>query len=232
MTELRNAHWLVVGATGGLGSAIARRLVQEGARLTLSGRNENKLAALAAELGAAVIGTVPADLRVPNGPATVAAAATKDGAVDGVVYAAGVVAFGPLGEVSDELLHQVMVLNFVAPVRLLRSLLPQLRTGAVVVHLSAVVAETPMKQMAVYSASKAALSGFSAAMRAELRRHRIRVLDVRPTHTDTGLAARPVSGQAPPMGQGQPVDAVAGRIVAAIADDETDLPASAFDHLG
>ncbi|MDJ0314903.1 SDR family NAD(P)-dependent oxidoreductase [Arthrobacter sp. H35-D1] len=228
MTDLRDTHLLVVGATGGLGAALSRRLVQEGARLTLAGRNEDKLSALARELGEAVVATVAADLSVPDGPAAVAAAAVADGGLDGVVYAAGVVAFGPLGELDDDTFDELLLLNFVAPVRLLRSLLPQLNPGSVVVHLSAVVAETPMKGMAAYSASKAALTGFGTAMAAELRRQKIRVLDVRPPHTQTGLHTRPISGTPPNLPEGLNPDAVASRIVAAIADDEASLPSSAF----
>lgn len=228
MTELREAHLLVVGATGGIGSAICRRLRDAGARLTLAGRNESRLTALAQELGAAVMTTVCADLSMPDGPATLAAAVAKEGRIDGVVYAAGVVAFGPLAELDDDTFDELMLLNFVAPVRLLRSLLPYLSPGAVVVHLSAVVAEHPMKGMAVYSAVKAALTGFSSAMSAELRRQKIRVLDVRPPHTETGLHTRPISGVSPRLGDGLDPVQVASRIVLAIADDESDLPASAF----
>ncbi len=231
MTELKGGHWIVVGATGGLGTAISRLLAREGARLTLSGRNPDKLAALARELGEAVVATIAADLSVPSGPAAIASAAQSDTGVDGVLYAAGVVAFGPLGELDDDTFDEVLLLDFVAPVRLLREVLPQLNAGSVVVHLSAVVAETPMKNMAVYSAAKAALSGFSTAMGAELRRHKVRVLDVRPPHTDTGLHTRPVAGQAPPLGTAHGVEAVAQRIVDAITDGEKDLPAAAFADL-
>ncbi len=124
MTQLRDAHLLVVGATGGLGSAICRRLANEGSCLTLAGRNEAKIAALMRELGQAVVKTVSADLSVPGGPAAVATTAAGDGRIDGVLYTASVVAFGPLEEIDDdntfdELL--LVLLNSVAPVRLLRS---------------------------------------------------------------------------------------------------------------
>lgn len=228
MTDLDNAHLLIVGSTGGLGAALSRCLVQKGARVTLAGRNEEKLSALAQELGEAVVATVVADLSVPDGPAAVAAAAAADGGLDGVVYAAGVVAFGPLGELDDDTFDELLLLNFVAPVRLLRSVLPQLNPGSVVVHLSAVVAETPMKGMAAYSASKAALTGFGTAMAAELRREKIRVLDVRPPHTQTGLHLRPISGTPPNLPEGLDPEAVVERIVAAMVDNESSLPASAF----
>ncbi|GAB3268260.1 SDR family NAD(P)-dependent oxidoreductase [Arthrobacter pigmenti] len=229
MTQLQDAHLLVVGATGGLGSAIAHRLVKEGVRVSLSGRDEQKLSRLATDLGAAVVSTAAADLTVPGGPSAVAAALPQDVGIDGVVYAAGVVAFGSVAELDDETLDEVLLLNLVAPVRLMRELFPRLEPGSTVVHVSAVVAERPMKGMAAYSASKAALTNFSAAAHAELRRHKIRVLDVRPPHTETGLASHPVAGAAPRLGPGLDPDDVAARIVAAIASDETELPAAAFD---
>jgi short-subunit dehydrogenase len=82
--------------------------------------------------------------------------------------------------------------------------------------------------MAAYSAAKAGLTAFDAALATELRRRRIRVLDVRPPHTETGLATRPVAGEAPRLPQGLDPDAVAERVVRALADDERDLPSTAF----
>ena len=62
----------------------------------------------------------------------------------------------------------------------------------------------------------------------ELRRSGIRLLDARPGHTDTGLAEHPVQGTAPAFGRALDPDAVAERIVRAIAGDEKDLPSTAF----
>jgi cyclic-di-GMP-binding biofilm dispersal mediator protein len=82
--------------------------------------------------------------------------------------------------------------------------------------------------MAAYSASKAALTAFDAAAGRELRRAGVRVIDARPPHTETGLAERPAAGQPPKLPTGLDPDAVAARIVAAIVDNERDLPSSAF----
>ena len=82
--------------------------------------------------------------------------------------------------------------------------------------------------MAAYSASKAALTAFDQVARIEARRRGIRVIDVRPPHTETGLADRPISGRAPKLPPGLDPAAVARRVVDAIANDETDLPAAAF----
>jgi cyclic-di-GMP-binding biofilm dispersal mediator protein len=94
--------------------------------------------------------------------------------------------------------------------------------------ISAVVAEQPVAGMAAYSASKAAVTAFDAAVARELRRSGIRVLDARPPHTETGLASRPVAGQAPALPRGLEPQAVAQRIVTALLDGERDLPAASF----
>jgi len=228
VTDLASAHVLVLGATGGLGSAIARRLVASGARVTLSGRDGARLEALADELGTAVVTVVAADLTMPDGPASVVRAASADAALTGVVNAAGVAAFGPVEDLDDDTLDEVLLLDLVAPIRLARAALAVIPEGGFLAQVSAVVAEKAMPGMAAYSAAKAGLTAFDAALATELRRRRIRVLDVRPPHTETGLATRPVAGEAPRLPQGLDPDAVAERVVRALADDERDLPSTAF----
>jgi NAD(P)-dependent dehydrogenase (short-subunit alcohol dehydrogenase family) len=244
VTDLASAHVLVLGATGGLGAAIARELAAAGARLTLSGRDEGRLAALAAELGDAVVVTVPSDLTRPEGPASVVRAAVDAGAstrsasapdsqrptpiLTGVVNAAGVVAFGAVEDLDDDTLDDVLLLDLVAPIRLARAALGVLPEGGFLVQVSAVVAERAMPGMAAYSAAKAGLTAFDAALATELRRRRIRVLDVRPPHTETGLTTRAIAGEPPRLPQGLTPETVAQRIVRALRDDERDLPSSAF----
>ncbi|HYN57461.1 MAG TPA: SDR family NAD(P)-dependent oxidoreductase, partial [Motilibacterales bacterium] len=82
--------------------------------------------------------------------------------------------------------------------------------------------------MSAYSASKAGLAAFDAAAARELRRSRIRLIDARPPHTETGLADRPMFGTAPRLPTGLDPQDVAARILAGIANGETDLPSSAF----
>lgn len=232
MTTLAGASVLVVGAGGGLGAPISTALARSGARLTLAARHEEPLRALGLD-GAAV---VTGDLTDPAWPgALVAAAVEAHGRLDGVVVVAGVVAFGPAHEVDDAVLEELVAVNFVGPVRLLRAATPHLQAAAAergessfVVHVSAVVAEQAPTGMAAYAASKAALTSFDAVAGRELRRSGVRVLDARPPHTETGLATRPIAGAAPKLPDGLAPAAVAARIVAAIEDDERDLPSTDF----
>ena len=218
----------MLGATGGLGSAIARELAAAGARLTLSARTPDRLDEIAEALGDSVVTTVAADLTLPDAPSRVVAQATDAAPLDGVVNAAGVVAFGASAELDDDTLDDLLLLNLIAPIRVVREAVSALGEGGFIVQISAVVAERPTAGMAAYSAAKAGLTAFDAAAASELRRRRIRVLDVRPPHTETGLADRPIAGSSPRLPQGLDPADVAQRVVRAIADDERDLPSSAF----
>jgi short-subunit dehydrogenase len=230
VADLSGRSICVVGASGGLGAPVSRRLAEAGARLTLVGRDRTRFDGLAH--GAAV---VVADLRDPgSAEAVVAGAVAAHGGVDGVVLAAGVVAFGAVADLTDEVLTELFAVNTLAPIRLLRAALRWLTQSAdsgrspFVVNVSAVVAEQPVAGMAAYSASKAALTAFDHAAARELRRSGVRLLDVRPPHTETGLAQRPVSGVAPALPRGLAPERVAERVVSAIVGDERDLPSTAF----
>ena len=230
MTQLRDASILVVGATGGLGRDIARLLADQGARLILSGRDRGSLETL--DLPGTI---VTADLAVPADiVALVAGAIAVDGRLDGIVNAAGVVAFGAATEVTDPTLERLFAVNTLAPIRLLRAARAALAESAAagrspfVVTLSGVVSESPTANLAAYSASKAALAAFDKAAGRELRRSGIRILDARPGHTETGLSGHPIAGTAPRLPAGHAPDLVARRIVAAIMADEADLPSTAF----
>jgi NAD(P)-dependent dehydrogenase (short-subunit alcohol dehydrogenase family) len=226
MTELDDAVVLVVGASGGLGSRVAKQLAAAGAVVVRAGRNPATLFGPDAFL---------ADLRSDTGPQSLLAAALQaHGRLDGVVIAAGVVAFGPANEVTDDTVTELFETNALAPIRLLRDSFPYLAESATagrapfVVTLSGVVAEAPAAGLAAYSASKAALAAFVSAASREYRRSGIRLLDARPGHTGTDLSAHPVAGTAPTFGQPLDADAVAERIVRAIITGEKDLPSTAF----
>jgi len=226
MTSLDGSVVLVVGASGGLGRRIATHLAEAGAVVVRAGRDPQHLTGPDAYL---------ADLTEPSGGASLVAAALQaHGRLDGVVIAAGVVAFGPAGELDDATLDELFETNAKAPIRILRAALPSLLEAAAagrgpfVVTLSGVVSESPTAGMAAYSASKAALAAFVQAAGRELRRQGVRLLDARPGHTATDLSLHPLAGTAPAFGQGLDPDQVAARIVRAIVDGEKDLPSAAF----
>lgn len=222
--DLDGASILLVGATGALGSEIGRQLTKAGARLTLFARDEEKLAQLDLP-GPRVVGDI-ADVDACTD--AVWEAVTRYGRIDGVVNATGVVAFGPLADLSDETIDELVTTNLIGPVRLMRTVLPEIEEGGFIANLSAVVGERPTAGMALYSATKAALSAVDAALARELRARKIDVIDLRPPHTETGLAHRPIAGEAPRLPEGKAPDAVASRVVEAIRKRERSVSASEF----
>ena len=209
---------------------LAALLATSGARLTLVGRDESRLRAVGVD--GEVVGV---DVRKSASATTIVDAARRAyGGIDGIVNVAGAVAFGSVEDLSDEVLIDLFTLDTLAPIRLLRVALPSLRESAAagrdpfVMHVSAIVAEQPMPGMAGYSAAKAALMAYDAAAARELRREGIRLIDARPPHTETGLATRPLAGQAPKMPQGLTPESVAQRLLDAIVSGEKDLASGAF----
>lgn len=127
--DRRPPRILLTGATGGIGAATARLLAERGADLALSGRDETRLAEVAAgcALGAGAVVAVPGDLRAAGQPAAVVEAALAAlGGLDALVNTAGVGWAGPLGEMSDEALSEVVETDLVVPLRLARAALPAL----------------------------------------------------------------------------------------------------------
>jgi short-subunit dehydrogenase len=233
MTELTGASILIVGASGGLGSTLARDLAGKGAKLTLAGRNAERLGALGIP-GAVVVG----DVTHPGvAESYVSEAISAHQSLDGVIYAAGAVAFGPAAEVTDELADALWAVNTRGWMSVLRASIPALTASAeagrypFVVTLSGVVAEAPTAGLAAYSAVKAGLHAFSVATQRELRRVGIRVMDARPGHTETELSKHPLAGVTPVFPAGLSPEAVSQRIVAAIEADEKDLPSGSFHSL-
>lgn len=215
---------LVAGATGGLGAAIAADLHARGASLTLVARDQARLDALEVPGHRLAV-----DLRDPAScSAAVDAAVLHAGRLDVVVNAVGVVAFGPVSELSVDAMEELFLTNTFVPIMLARAALGSLAESGAIVNISGVIAEQNLPGMAAYGASKAAVRSFDEALAREARRRKIRVIDARPPHTETGLADRPVEGVAPKMPTGLDPSHVAAVICEAIAGDATDLPSSAF----
>ena len=95
------------------------------------------------------------------------------------------------------------------------------RRGGKIVNLASQAGRRGEAPVLAYCASKAGLAAAAAAVAAEVRRDGVRVIDLRPPHTETGLSGRPLAGEAPRMPRGLDPDDVAARIVQAIVDGES-----------
>jgi short-subunit dehydrogenase len=195
--KLAGARVLVTGGAGGIGRALARELLEAGASVLLVGRSETALVDAAHMLGADGnrVGTMVADLAsAADRSRLVACAATWNGGIDVLVNNAGVSHFGMFGDAAAESIEQTLAVNLLAPMLLVRALLPTLarRPQAAIVNVGSVFGAIGYPGNAAYSAAKFGLRGFSEALRRELSGGTVRVLHVAPRTTRTAINSRAV----------------------------------------
>jgi 3-oxoacyl-[acyl-carrier protein] reductase len=182
MFDLSGRMALVTGASGGLGSAIARALHRQGAIVTLSGTRKEALLTLAAELSERVH-VVPCDLAdaaaverlVPEAEAAM-------GGVDVLVNNAGLTRDGLIMRMKDADWDNVLAVNLTATFRLARAALrPMLkRRYGRIINITSIVGVTGNPGQANYAASKAGMIGLSKSLAREVAARNVTVNCVAP----------------------------------------------------
>ena len=177
---------LVTGASAGIGEATARRLARDGYALVLVARREDRLRALADEIGGATV--VAADLVSEDAPARVLEAVEREhGRLDLLVNNAGAAWRGSFADTGWENVQKHMALNFDAVVRLTEALLPVLRRSApsAIVNVSSTAGRVARGRSGSYSAAKFALAGWTDALHNEEAPHGVHVGLVLPGYVAT-----------------------------------------------
>jgi short-subunit dehydrogenase len=183
--QLAGAVALITGGSSGIGAATARALASVGVRPLIAGRDAGRLAAVAKETeGVALL----ADLAVPDGPDTLAAAALREaGRVDLLVNNAGIGWAGPIGKLTAAKVDQLIAVNLTAPIQLTRLLAPGMaeRRSGRIVFVSSIAGATGARDEAVYAATKAGLTCFAESIWYELADHGVGVSVIFPGAIDT-----------------------------------------------
>lgn len=182
-----NAHpVLIFGATGGVGSALARRLTAEGMPVHLAARNEAKLAALAAETGGAPY--TACDVLDAGALSAAVAAAGASGGLAGLAFCVGSIVLKPFKRATAADFRQAFELNALAAALAVQAAEAPLRAGkGAVVLFSTVAAGSGFPNHTVIAAAKGAVEALTRSLAADLAPD-VRVNCIAPSLTLTAMA--------------------------------------------
>jgi len=185
----RQPNFLIFGATGGIGSALARMISVSGCRLTLAARDRSRLDSLAQELHADVCAADATNSAAVD--ACVAAVTEKHGPLNGVVNCVGSLLLKPAHATSDDDWAGVLALNLTSSFYILRAAAKRMMSsgGGAIVLLSSATARRGMINHEAIAAAKAGIVGLAQSAAATYARHHIRVNCVAPGLTRTSLTA-------------------------------------------
>jgi NAD(P)-dependent dehydrogenase (short-subunit alcohol dehydrogenase family) len=190
--NLQNKAAIVTGAAGGIGLAIARRLLRDGARVVLADLDEAKLAAASALLGKdadpAGIATSRCDVsRETEVASTVDLAVQRFGSIDIVVNNAGLMIFKPIEEQSGDDWTRILGVDLIGAFYFIKHAFLRMPAGGSIVNISSVHAIETEPMVASYAAAKAALLSLTRSAALEGKPKGIRVNAVLPGAIDTPM---------------------------------------------
>jgi short-subunit dehydrogenase len=190
--DLHGRRILITGASSGIGRSLAERAALRGARVVLTARSADKLEQLASALtgrGAEAL-AVPADIcSEQDRKRLLDTVMDRFGGLDVLVNNAGVASWAHFADSNEEILRQIMEVNFFAPAELIRLAIPLLTQGQqpAIVNISSMCGRRGMPAWPEYSASKFGLCGLTEALRGEMVRFGIDVLLILPGLTRSDL---------------------------------------------
>ena len=181
MEQIKGKQILLTGATGGIGLHTARLLKQSGARLFITGRDQEKLQAIARELmledGAYMAADLTNEADVKQ--LTEHYFAFNTG-IDALINASGIGIIKPIDQLDEADFLQTININLVAPFRLIKAFLPKMKEQkkGLIVHIPGVLGKVPMAGAAAYAAAKYGLVGMLQSIREEIKRTDIRITNL------------------------------------------------------
>jgi NAD(P)-dependent dehydrogenase (short-subunit alcohol dehydrogenase family) len=229
---------LITGGNSGIGLATARLFVAEGARVTITGRNQKTLDAAVAQLGNGVLAIQTNVTDVEATERAVAKAVEKFGKLDIVFANAGIGGLTPVGQTSLRLFEEILRTNLTAVFFTVQAAAPHLNDGASIILNGSVHAVLGVPEWSAYAATKAGVRAMTRNLASELAPRGIRVNQVTPGGTKTpiwslfaptneaqGALDKAISVRAP-LGRMGEADEVARAVLYLASDDSSNVTGS------
>lgn len=181
MESLKEKNILIVGASGGIGSRVARQLAAGQAHLFLAGRNKEKLAAVAESVNIPVENTFSLDISVPEQVLSLKEQFFKRFQhIDILVNVAGIGIIKPVEALTETDFLCSLNYNLYGPFLLMKAFLPAMKVArkGLIINIPGVLGKTPMAGAAAYCASKYGLLGMMQSIREEIKRTEIRITNI------------------------------------------------------
>jgi NAD(P)-dependent dehydrogenase (short-subunit alcohol dehydrogenase family) len=194
--RLANKTALITGGNSGIGLATARLFVAEGAKVTITGRNRETLAAAAQELGPNALAVEADATDIAATEAAIKRAVDKFGKLDVLFANAGIPGNTPLGGTTLAAFEQVLKTNITAVFFTVQAALPHLADGASIILNGSVISVLGSPGYSAYAASKAGVRAMARVMASELSPRGIRVNVVAP-----GAARTPIWKRSAPTAE-------------------------------
>ncbi|KAF3933491.1 hypothetical protein ABW19_dt0208035 [Dactylella cylindrospora] len=181
---------LVIGATSGIGQALATKFVQEGIEVVITGRREERLKAFVGEHGGSY--EVFDITKLNEIPQFIEKVMTEHSDIDAVVFNSGIQRgfnFTKPETVNLDVINEEFTVNYLSYIHLTTALLPFLlkKDSSALIYISSTLAMVPLARCPNYCATKAALHQFVLSLRNQLKGTRVQVLEVLPPAVQTEL---------------------------------------------
>ncbi|MET8668435.1 SDR family oxidoreductase [Streptomyces tendae] len=203
MGKYEDKRVVITGGSSGFGLATAQLLVDEGARVLITGRDQAALDAARDRLGRSAVAVRSDAASLPDIDALADRVKAEFDTVDALFANAGVNGFAPFEATSEELFDQLLTINAKGPYFTVQKLAPLLAEGSGVVLTTSVANVLGLPMLSAYAAGKAAVRSMTRSLARELLPRKIRVNAVSPGPIDSGILEKSMPREAADQAKAQ-----------------------------